>query len=277
MSAIAEPAELSRTSHLQWPVIFAGAIAAAGVSFTLHAFAAGIGLSILSTAPTWRDSSAIYWLLTGVYLLFVALSAFAVGGYVAGRMRAPLNITTAEMEFRDGIHGLVTWGLAVGMTAILALGAAATASSATAPGGGASGAAQSVAGENIIASELDELFRSARPPSDITYRRSEAARILLKSSSHVGVPNEDRRYLATTVANITGVGADDAAARVDRVISESSQEIRRARIAAVLQAFFVGAALLVGAAVAWFTACEGGRDRELGVFPIWDWSTHRRR
>jgi hypothetical protein len=181
------------------------------------------------------------------------------------------------MEFRDGIHGLVTWGLAVVMTAILALGAAATASSATAPGGGASGAAQSVAGENIIASELDELFRSARPPSDITYRRSEAARILLKSSSHVGVPNEDRRYLATTVANITGVGADDAAARVDRVISESSQEIRRARIAAVLQAFFVGAALLVGAAVAWFTACEGGRDRELGVFPIWDWSTNRRR
>jgi hypothetical protein len=275
MSAIAEERARPLNSYFQWPAIFAGAIAAAGVSFTLHAFAAGVGLSLMSTAPTWRDSSGVYWLLTGLYLLFVALCAFAVGGYVAGRMRAPLNITTAEMEFRDGVHGLVTWGLAVVMTAILALGVAATASSATSPNNGAVGAAQSVAGENIIASELDELFRAPNPVPDIAYRRSEAARILLKSSSHAGIPAEDRAYLARTVENATG--AIDPDMRVDRVIAESARELRRARIAAVLQAFFIGAALFVGAAVAWFAACEGGRERELGVFPIWDWSLRRRR
>ena len=270
MSAVGDTSAYSRTSHFQWPAIFAGAIAAAGVSFTLHAFATGIGLSVLSTAPTWRDSNALYWVLCGVYLLFVSLSAFAVGGYVAGRMRSPLNIDTAETEFRDGMHGIVTWGLAILMTAALALGAGAIASQAAVPSGGSTGASQSIAGENTIASELDELFRAQRIPVDITYRRTEAARILLKSSSHDGVPEEDRRYLSTVVSSSTGIGADDATARVNREIDASSRELRRARIAAVLQAFFIGAALFVGAAVAWFTATEGGRDREANRVFVWE-------
>ena len=269
MSSIGETSAPLRTSHFQWPAIFGGAVAAAGVSFTLHAFATGIGLSVLSTAPTWRDSSAIYWVSCGLYLLFVSLSAFAVGGYIAGRMRAPLNIDTAETEFRDGMHGIVTWGLAILMTAALALGAGAIASQAAAPSGGSTGASQSIAGENTIASELDELFRAQRVPADITYRRTEAARILLKASSHAGVPAEDRRYLSTVVSASTGIGAEDAAVRVDREIDASARELRRARIAAVLQAFFIGAALFVGAAIAWFTAIEGGSDREANRLFVW--------
>jgi hypothetical protein len=84
-------------------------VAAAGVSFTLHAFAAGIGISLLSTAPTWRDSTALNWFLSDLYLVFVALSAFVAGGYISGRMRSPLKIDAA-VEFRDSMHGLVTWG-----------------------------------------------------------------------------------------------------------------------------------------------------------------------
>jgi hypothetical protein len=270
MSAIGETASQARNSHFQWPAIFAGAVAAAGLSFTLHAFATGIGLSVLSTAPTWRDSNALYWIVCGLYLLFVSISAFAVGGYVAGRMRSPLNIDTPETEFRDGMHGIVTWGLAILMTAALALGAGAIASQAAAPSGGSNGASQSIAGENIIASELDELFRAQRVPAEITYRRTEAARILLKSSSHNGVPDEDRRYLTLVVASSTGIGAEEAASRVNHEIDASTRELRRARIAAVLQAFFIGAALLVGAAVAWFTATEGGRDREANRLFVWE-------
>ncbi len=267
MSSVAEVAVPLRSSHFQWPAIFAGAIAAAGISFTLHAFALGIGLSMVSTAPTWRDSSGAYWLLSGVYLLFVALSAFAVGGYVAGRMRAPLNLDPLEMEFRDGMHGLITWGLAITMTAILALGVAATGSPAAAPSGGSAGAAQSVAGENIIASELDELFRSDRPVDNIAYHRSEAARILMKSSSHDGIPASDQDYLVQMVGRVAGLSSAQAQDRVDREIAASRQELHRARAAAVLQAFFIAVALLLGAAVSWFTAAEGGRDRERGTYP----------
>jgi hypothetical protein len=276
MSALGETSAKVRTSHFQWPAIFGGAVAAAGTSFTLHAFAAGIGLSVVSTGPTWRDSSAIYWVSCGLYLLFVSISAFAVGGYIAGRMRAPLNIDTAETEFRDGMHGLVTWGLAILMTAALALGAGAIASQAAAPAGGSAGASQSIAGENTIVSELDELFRAQRVPADITYRRTEAARILLKASSHTGVPAEDRRYLGTVVSSSTGVSSEEAAARVNREIDASARELRRARIAAVLQAFFIGAALFVGAAVAWFTAIEGGRDRETNRLFVWEGFTRPR-
>lgn len=264
-SAVIVPAE--PISRIRWPAIFAGAIAAAGVSFALHAFAAGIGLSVASTAPTWRDSSAALWWLSGIYLIFAALCAFAVGGYIAGRMHTPLNTDAAEIEGSDGMHGLITWGLAVVIAAVMALGVAATATPALSPSGG--GASQSVAGENIIASELDELFRSSQPIPDREYRRAEAARILLKASSHTGVTNPDRRYLYAMVEAATGVRPDESMPRVDHAITASAQELHRARVAAVLQAFFIGAALFVGAAVAWFSACEGGRDRERGVFPVW--------
>jgi hypothetical protein len=179
------------------------------------------------------------------------------------------------MSFRDGFHGIITWGLAILLTAVLVLGVAAAASPALKPSGN-SGPAPSVAGENIIASELDELFRSQRVSPNIAYRRAEAARILLKSSGHDGVLNPDRDYLTTIVATDTGLPPAEAAARVDHEIVAAQQELHRARVAAVLQAFFIGAALFAGAAVAWFAGQEGGRDREEGTFPIWDWSLRRR-
>lgn len=253
-------------SRIRWPAIFAGATAAAGVSFALHAFAAGIGLSVASTAPTWRDSSPMLWWLAGIYLVFASLCAFAVGGYIAGRMHTPLNTDAVEIEGSDGMHGLITWGLAVVIAALMALGIAATATPALSTSGGAS---QSVAGENIIASELDELFRSSQPIADREYRRAEAARILLKSSSHAGVTNPDRRYLYAMVEAAVGLQPDQSVPRVDHAITASAQTLHRARVAAVLQAFFIGAALFVGAAVAWFSAVEGGRDRQTGTFPVW--------
>jgi hypothetical protein len=67
---------------------------------------------------------------------------------------------------------------------------------------------------------------------------------------------------------VSNAEADD---RVGRIIAESNDELHRARAAAVIEAFLVAAALLLGAAVAWFSAEEGGRDRELGRIPVWDW------
>ncbi len=264
-----------RASSVQWAVIFAGAVCAAGISFALHAFAAGVGLSVFSTSPTWRDSTVGYWMLTGLYLLFVALCAFGVGGYIAGRLRTPVEAPTDEHEFRDGLHGLVTWAFAIIMTAVLALGVASIAAPAAVPSGGGAGAAQSVVGENIIASQLDELFRTDKDIPNINYRRAEASRILLKASSNDGVREPDRRYLSIIVANEAGIDPTQAAIRVDREIASARQELRRARVATVLQAFAVGVALFVGAAVAWFSASEGGRDRDRGSYPGWTW--HRRR
>jgi hypothetical protein len=273
MSALGEPVTVVRP-HLQWSAIFAGAVTAAGAAATLQAFGAGIGLSVMSSAPTWRDSSAVLWLVAGVFLLLVAVASFAVGGYIAGRMRAPLNLDTAETEFRDGMHGLVTWGLAVLMSAVLALGVAFTASL-NMPGASSAMPGASSAGETLLASELDNLFRTGRVIDDLSYRRAEAARILLTASSHNGVSNPDRRYLTTITSIVMGVPDAEAKARVDDAINASKQALHRARIAAVLQAFFIAAALFVGAAVAWHAATEGGKDREVGAYQFWEWRRRR--
>jgi len=273
------PAPAVEAPMLDWRAIIAGAIVAAGISFTLIAFGSAIGLSLASTAPTWRDSSAWLWILSGVYLVFTALCAFGFGGYVAGRMRTRLYpLVVDEVEFRDGMHGVVMWGLAIVLGAVLALGGSFAASRVVAPSGGTAGPAASVAGESMVASELDELFRTDREirEPNFGYRRAEAARILLKSSSHDGVPAADRDYLSVMTTSITGVTPEEGQARVNRAIAESKDDIHKARVAAVLQAFMIAAGLLVGLAVAWFAASEGGREREVGYIPVWDWSWRRR-
>lgn len=261
--------------RIEWSAVVGGAIVAAGISITLLAFGSALGLSVASTAPTWRDSSPWLWILSGLFLVFVALCSFGFGGYIAGRMRLRLAPAAAEeVEFRDSMHGVMAWALAVLLTVLLAIAGTATLMPAATAGAGRS-VSGSVAGENLIATELDELFRSDRLPSNgdtLAYRRAEAARILLKTSSHAGVSADDRDYLASMVASETSVDPAEAQSRVNRVIGEAALDIHRARQAAVLQAFLIAAALLLGAAVAAFAAFEGGRDRERSSFPRWTWA-----
>src|SRR5688572_17411988 len=91
-------------SYVEWKPAIAGALVAAALAFVLHSFAAAIGLAVSSTSPTWRDSSAILQVLSGLYLVLVAIIAFGVGAYVAGRMRMPVEAARDEVEFRDGTH-----------------------------------------------------------------------------------------------------------------------------------------------------------------------------
>ncbi|MDT3687348.1 MAG: hypothetical protein RO009_20150 [Pseudorhodoplanes sp.] len=257
-------------SYVQWGPIIAGAVAAAGFAFVLHSFAATIGLAVASTAPTWRDASSALWLTSGLYLLLVALASFGLGGYIAGRMRARLsNATPDEVEFRDGTHGLLVWALAVLLTGLLALGAAQSATQLAAPSGGTAGPNASVGGENLIAFDLDKLFRTERRPAnvDMSYTRAEAARILLTASGHTGITAEDRSYLARLTASTTGIAPPDAEKRVDAAIASVRDNIARARRNAVILAFMAGAAALLGAAAAWFAACAGGRHRDEELSP----------
>jgi hypothetical protein len=120
-----------------------------------------------------------------------------------------------------------------------------------------------VAGENIIAFDLDRLFRGERrPPGDMTYVRSEAARILLTTSSHNGMSADDRAYLIRLVGANTGLSPADAERRVNEVAGRAKADIDRARRSALVIGFMIGAAALLGAAVAWAAACAGGRHRD---------------
>jgi len=274
---IADPVPVAvadrQLGYIQWGPAIAGALATAALVLVLDTFALAVGLAVSSTAPTWRDSSMALQLLSGLYLVLVAIIAFGVGGYLAGRLRAPLPGTPEEVEFRDGTHGLVVWAIAMVLGALLTWAAAQSLTRLAAPSAGSSGTAQSVAGENLIGFDLDRLFRAERRPqsADLSYARSEAARILLTSAGHDGMSADDRAYLVRLTASHTGLAPQDAENRVNTVIAQAADDIRKARRASVILAFMTGAASLLGAAIAWFAACAGGRHRDSQSAPSMSW------
>jgi hypothetical protein len=257
--------EGDQASYVEWRPVIAGAFVASALAFVLLAFQAAIGMATASPAPTWRDASIALWVLSGIYAILVALLSFGLGGYITGRMRTPLTgrHTTDAVEFRDGVHGVLSWALATLIGALLALALAQSATRLAAPSAGSA-----VAAENSLAYELDQLFRAERRPDvDMTYPRAEAGRILLTAGGHNGVSAEDRAYLNRLVASRTGLGAPEAEARVTTVVARAREALRRARATGVIVGFMTAAALLIGAAAAWFGACAGGRHRDTGTLP----------
>ena len=266
---------LSRTDiaphHLQWSPIVLGAFAAAALSSVLLGFGVTIGLGVSSTAPTWRDASAALAILSGLYLILQAVLSFGLGGYLAGRVRSA-NGTGAtvveETERADGIHGLGAWALAVVMGAILAtLIGAATISRTSATRSGA----QVTAAEPLLSYELDRLFRAGRrnPTVDLSAERAEAGRILLTTSSHSGLSSDDRTYLIQLVGALTGLSQADAERRADNAIASAKNAIARSRRSTIILAFSIATAVLLGAVVAWASACAGGRHRDGAPVPDW--------
>ena len=250
--------------HLHWTPVMAGAIAAAALSFVLLSFGSSIGLAVASPSSSWRDTSWILALLGGVWLLLTSLASFGLGGYLAGRLRGPWSgATPHEIEFRDGIHGLAVWAIAVLIGAILAFAAAATVSPRP-----VLATPTAATAEPLLAFELDRLFRSDRAatqPTTDAEVRAQAARILTSGLGHTGMAPEDHAYLVRLVEARTGLSQPDAEARVQRAITQCADAVRRARSAAVILAFMIGASLMLGAAVAWLAASSGGQHRDSSV------------
>jgi len=281
----ASPLAEGTSLNLQWGPIIAGAVAAAALALVLHTFAGAIGLAVSSTAPTWRDASMALILLSGLYLLLAALASYGFGGYIAARVRSrSVPAPAAAVEWRDGMHGLLAWALATLLAGLIAFASLQSLPQLAAPGGASAGPSTSVAGENIIAYDLDRLFRSerrqeGRQEGDISYARAEAGRILLTASGHSGLQPDDRTYLARFVAACTGLAQADAERRVDEVVARARENIARARRTAVILAFMAGASALLGAVAAWFAATAGGEHRDGRMAPhmLWDWSSPARR
>jgi hypothetical protein len=278
--AISERTEIvavgTATSFLQWTPVFAGALVASAVSLVLIAFGTALGLGIVSSSPTWRDTSPTLTMVSGLFLLLAALVSFGVGGYVAGRLRERWDPSAHSdvVEFRDGTHGIVAWALAVVITGVVAAASLANLSSKTTPPATSSA---TTAGEPLIAYELDRLFRGDRRAveGDITYARAEAGRILLAATGRQGITPDDRAYLARLVAARTGLAQPDAERRVEDAITAASTAVQKARRSAVILGFATAASLLAGAAAAWYAACAGGRHRD-NVAPPLTWRRPQR-
>lgn len=247
-------------SYIHWGPVFAGAVVAAAVSFVLMTFASAVGLMIASPSPTWRDTSVWLAVLSGVWIIVVTVGAFALGGYLAGRVRSSWRASPDEVEFRDGAHGLLVWALGVVLGAALLW---ATASTLTAANTATSSPRETAGAPGFLAYELDRLFRSERRLEPVAADvRAEASRILMKGIGRQELPSEDRTHLTRVVAGATGLPAADAERRVVQVLTEARNSTSQARRTAVILGFATAAALAAAAAAAWFAAGIGGKHRD---------------
>jgi hypothetical protein len=251
-------------AFLRWSPIVAGAIVAAAVSFVLLSFGSGIGLAVSSPSPTWRDASAALAVAGGLWLLLTSLASFGLGGYLAGRLRESWSDATPDaVEFRDGVHGLLVWALAVIIGAFLALSVTKTVAGRadlTAP--------TAATAEPLLAFELDQLFRSDRTPAEPgndPELRAQAARIITAGLGHSGMAQDDRAYLIHLVQARTGLPQPDAESRVNQVLGKANDAIARARHGAVILTFMIACSLVLGMAVAWLAAASGGQHRDGAV------------
>lgn len=261
-------------SYIHWGPVIAGAVVAAATAFVLMTFAAAVGLSVASPSPTWRDTSIALAVLSGAWVLVVTVGSLALGGYLAGRVRSSWSTNADEIEFRDGVHGLLVWALAVVIGGVLAWATATAISSVSAA---TTAVERPAAGEPaFLALELDRLFRSERRPERADPdARAEAGRIILTGLGRRDLATEDRAQLVRLVSARTGLTAADADRRVTQIVTEAREAARRARASAILIGFMTAASLVAGAAAAWVAAGLGGKHRDQSISPPLRWQWRR--
>lgn len=144
MTAAAAPRREVPGGYIDWAAVLGGAVVAAAIAGLFTAFGAALGLSTISAEP--GEGSFNLWLVvTALWLVISLVVSYLAGGYVAGRMRRRIDDASAdEVAARDGINGLVVWGLGMLVTAWMAAGAISGA--ATAVGTAATAAGSAVGG-----------------------------------------------------------------------------------------------------------------------------------
>lgn len=103
-------------SAFTWSVVIAGALAAWAVAFIIISLGSGIGLAIVS--PYSGPSATTMTIGGAIWLVFAQTAAYAVGGYLAARLRVRDHIPGHETKFRDAAHGFMTWVVGVGLTSV---------------------------------------------------------------------------------------------------------------------------------------------------------------
>ncbi|RYF49184.1 MAG: hypothetical protein EOO38_08455 [Cytophagaceae bacterium] len=272
METVSTPGVVPAPTRISWGSVIAGSIVAAALAAVLHGFGASIGLATSSSAPTWRDASVGLWILSGVYLMLVALASYGLGGYIAGWLKsfdASGRIVDDDEDVHSSLHGLLVWGLSTLLTLFILGGALALASRSSGP---ASNTTSSASSEALIAYDLDRLLRGdARgAPGDYARVRAETGRILLTAGGHNGVSTEDKQYLVRLVNAQINLAPADADRRVETAIVRANESISRARRSGVILGFMVSAGILLGLVAAWFAAPAGAKHGlDQSLVPIW--------
>jgi hypothetical protein len=100
--------------------------------------------------------------------------------------------------------------------------------------------------------------------------------IVKRSVEQGEISEADRAYLAGVINSETNLDAQQAAQRVDQMeatirqtVQEAKDAAKTARIATVVSAFVLAAALLISGAGAWWAAGVGGTHRDEETVVKW--------
>ena len=265
--------------YVDWGAILAGAVVSTAVALMFIAFgsALGLGLSSFSERPALPGFGVV--IAIGLWLIWLQTTAAFGGGYIAGRLRRRIHDAPKhEVEMRDGMHGLVVWGMGVliaaAMTALIATVGAMSAATVGA------GAASNPRAANMADYYVDLLARpgTAAPATESgaatagtgmarpleTETRSQFGR-LLSSGGVTSADSADRGYLIAQIVAQTGLSQQAATERLDTTLAAMKARADQARRLAVMMAFVTVVSLLISAVAGWWAAAKGGEHRDDAV------------
>ena len=256
-------------SYVDWGAIISGALLASAYSLVMLVFGSAAGLSLTSPFQQSGNAQMMMLIAVALWLIWVQVSGFALGGYVAGRIRArAYDAAEHEVEVRDGIHGLVVWALGALVGVLIAIHATGSAfglaaQSASAISTGASSVMSGLSTETVV----DSLFRtdSASAPRANQATRDEVGRVISSAAAGGSLEDDDRAYLSGVIAQNTGLSPEQAQTRLDTVIAEATTAAENAKDATIIIGFIITASLLVSAVAAWWGADIGGDHRDRGL------------
>ncbi|AGT11017.1 hypothetical protein [Paracoccus aminophilus] len=113
----------SDRGYVDFGAIIAGTVVAVGASLVFGAFAAALGLGSFSFDDNGGISTFVL-ILTALFAVISLVVVYLLGGYIAGRLRRRVEVANSdEVRVRDGLHGLVVWGLGAILSALMVSGA----------------------------------------------------------------------------------------------------------------------------------------------------------
>lgn len=258
-------------SYLDWPAIFGGAVIAVAVGTVFTTFGAVLGLSVIS-AERGEGSFDMMLIVSAIWIVVTMVASYMAGGYITGRMRRRVDSATPdEVSTRDGLNGLVVWGVGVIVSAFLLHGAVSTSLSAagsvasaagsvvqtaaTVAGDVAGGAAQGAVetagdeGGGMLVNPMDYVTSTLLRPAQVAAAspvgaatapapadyRADVGPILSNVAMTGKISDAERTYLASAVTAQAGVPAAEAATRVDQAVA-AAQKMRTDAEAAIAEA-----------------------------------------
>ena len=252
----------SPAHYVDWGAIVAGVFIAVAISLVFLAFGSAIGLSLTSFHAGESAPAIGLVIAAALWFLWVQVSSFIGGAYVAGRMRRRIgDAESHEIEMRDGVHGLIVWAVSLVVGVVLASWLTVA---------GISGAISAVSNSGTMDYYVDKLVRSdaALSPANAlpnTNDNGQIGRVLVKSVAARTVDETDKSYLVREISARTGLAEADAQKRLDETIATLKTQADISRRYAVLIAFLTAASFLISAVAAWWAATAGGKHRDEGV------------